>query len=379
LADFTDETASRLRAALPDITGENPVDIGATVGVERRNPGDALRALLDDPGVDSVLVVQDAHERLAIWPEHTYIDHVRNVVEISRTATKPIVLASSASAGIHPMLQELVTDSPVAFVRGLRAGVTALHSLGTWQQVAAPPPSLVQPADLDELRTELADINGPVGYYLTRRIMAAYGLPAVPSALAVDADSAVVLADRIGYPLVAKIASPDVPHRADVGGVVVGVKDANQLRQAIAQINQRVTEARPGLRIEGFELQPQLASGVEALLGFTVEPPVGAMVVVSTGGSLTELIKDRAAELAPVSLTEALEMIGRTELGRMLGGYRDLAAPTDVRPLAHVVQQVASMAADLHDLLSAADFNPAFVTTPSGQVQIADALLIASR
>ncbi len=377
LAEFSEETASRLRAALPDIAGQNPVDIGATVGAERRKPGDALRALLDDPGVDSVLVVQDAHERLAIWPEHTYIDHVRAVADIGRTATKPIVLASSASAGIHPMLQELVSDSPVPFLRGLRAGVTALRSLGRWQRDAAPSRALRQPDGLEDLRAELAEISGPLGYHLTRRIMEAYELPAVASALAADADSAVVLADRIGYPLVAKIASPDVPHRADVGGVVVGIRDATVLRQAIAQIGERVTRARPGSRIEGYELQPQLAADTEALLGFTVEPPVGAMVVVGAGGSLAELMRDRAADLAPVSLTEAMAMIARTELGRLLAGYRGLAASTDLGPLARLVQRVASMAADLQDVLSAADFNPTFVTSPSGQVRIADALFIA--
>jgi acetate---CoA ligase (ADP-forming) len=377
LAEFSEDTATRLRAALPDITGENPIDIGATVGVERRNPGDALRAILDDPGVDSVLVVQDAHERLAIWPEHTYIAHVRTVADISRTATKPIVLASSASAGIHPMLQELVSDSPVPFVRGLRAGVTALRSLGRWQRNAASDRALVQPGVLQDLRTALARARGPLGYHLTRRIMEAYELPVVTSELAADADAAVVLADQIGYPLVAKISSPDVPHRADVGGVVVGIRDSDELRRAIAQIGERVARAGPGLRIEGFELQPQLASGAEALVGFTVEPPVGAMVVVGTGGSLAELVRDRAADLAPVSLAEALAMVGRTKLGVALGGYRNLTLPTDLKPLARLVRQVASMAADLQDLVSAADFNPTFVTSPSGDVRIADALFIA--
>jgi acetate---CoA ligase (ADP-forming) len=376
LADFTDETASRMRSALPDIDGQNPVDIGATVGAERRNPGDALAAMLGDPGVDSVLVIQDAHERLAIWPEHTYVDHVRTVVETSRTATKPIVLASSASAGIHPLLQDLVSDSPIPFVRGLRAGVTALRSLGSWRQNTTSVP-LPPPAGLAELRAGLRGVTGPVGYHLTRRIMEAYQLPAVPSVLAADADSAATQAERIGYPLVAKIASPDVPHRADVGGVIVGIRDERELRQALARLAQQVAAVRPDARIEGFELQPQVAAGTEALLGCTVEPPVGAMVVVGTGGALTELIGDRAADLAPVSLDEATAMIAGTELGRLLGGYRNLVVPTDIRPLARVVQQVASLAGDLRDVLSAADFNPSFVTSPSGQVQIADALFIA--
>jgi acetate---CoA ligase (ADP-forming) len=377
LAEFSEQTVSRVHAALPDITGENPIDIGATVGEERRRPGDALRAILDDPGVDSVLVVQDAHERLPMWDEHGYMNHIRNVVEVSHTATKPIVLASSASAGIHPVMQELVIGSPVPFVRGLRAGVIALHSLGTWQQIAPAQRALGQPADVEDLRAELAGVAGPVGYNLTHRIMKAYRLPAVPSALADDAESAIMLAENIGYPLVVKIASPDVPHRADVGGVVVGVRDADQLRQAIHQIGEQVASARPGARIEGFELQPKLASGTEALVGFTVEPPVGAMVMVGAGGSLAELVKDRAAGLAPLSLAEASALLGATELGRVLDGYRSLVPRTDITPLAYLVQQVASMAADLQDVLIAADFNPAFVASPSGEVLIADALFIA--
>jgi acetate---CoA ligase (ADP-forming) len=377
LAKFSEQTASRVRAALPDITGENPIDIGATVGHDRRRPGDALQAILDDPGVDSVLVIQDAHERLPIWAEQGYINHIQNVVAVSRSATKPIVLASSASAGIHPVLQDLVLNSPVPFVRGLRAGVTALHSLGSWRSPASARRPLPPPPALEGLRAELAAIAGPVGYHLTRRILQAYHLPAVPSAIADSAESAVALAASIGYPLVVKVASPDIPHRADVGGVMVGVRDAHELTRAIAQIAERVEAARPGLRMEGFELQPLVASGTEALVGFTVEPPVGAMVVVGAGGSLAEVVRDRTADLAPVSLAEASALIANTELGRLLGGYRGLVAPTDVSHLAYLVQQVASMAADLHDVLSAADFNPVFVASPSGQVQIADALFIA--
>ena len=377
LAEFTEQTAGRLREALPDVDGRNPVDIGATVRVESRRPGEALRAMLDDPGVDSVLVVQDAHERLAISPEHDYLEQVKTVVEVSRSAAKPIVLASSASAGIHPMLQELVAGSPAPFLRGLRAGVVALRGLGiTRPQEAAlwrPGP----PAALDELRAELRVCAGPVGYALTRRILAAYDLPAVPSLLAGDADEAAALASSLGYPLVAKIASVDIPHRAEVSGVVTGIGDERDLREAIQQIESRVGAAVPGARIEGYELQPQVGDGVEALLGFTSEPPLGAMVLVGTGGTLAELTRDRAVDLAPVSLPTARRMIGATTLGEVLAGYRRVAEATDTESLARTVQQVGALAADLHDVLVAADFNPVFVR-PSGEVQIVDALFVAS-
>ena len=377
LAEFSEETTGRLREALPDVDGGNPVDIGAMPTVERRRAGDALRAVLDDPDVDSVLVVQDAHERLAISPEHDYLEQVRTVVEVGRSAAKSIVLASSASAGIHPMLQEAVAGSPVPFLRGLRAGIAALRSLGTTRQQAAALCRPGPPAGLDELRAELEECAGPVGYALTRRILAAYELPAVPSLLASDADQAAAMASSLGYPLVAKIASVDIPHRTEVGGVVTGIGGEAELREAILQIGARVQTAAPGARIEGYELQPQVGGAVEALLGFTAEPPLGAMVVVGSGGTLAELTRDRAADLAPVSLPTARRLIRTTTLGEVLAGYRRHAKPIDIEPLARTVQRVAALAADLHDVLAAADFNPAFVG-PNGEVQIADALFMAS-
>ncbi|MGH7911177.1 MAG: acetate--CoA ligase family protein, partial [Candidatus Dormibacteraceae bacterium] len=231
--------------------------------------------------------------------------------------------------------------------------------------------------ELVDLRAELRECAGPVAYALTRRILAAYDLPAVPSLLAADGDEAVALASSLGYPLVAKIASVDVPHRADVGGVVTGIGGELELRMAVQQIRTQVDAAVPGARIEGYELQPEVDGGVEALLGFTAEPPLGAMVLVGSGGTLAELTRDRAVDLAPVSLPRARQLVRATTLGEVLAGYRRHATPTDTEPLARAVQQVASLAADLHDVLAAADFNPAFVR-PSGEVQIVDALFIAS-
>ncbi len=376
-AQFTEQTAARLRDALPDVDGSNPVDIGATVRVERRKPGDALRALLDDPGVDSVLVVQDAHERLAISPEHDYLEQVRTVVDVSRSAVKPIVLASTASAGIHPMLQEVVAGSPVPFLRSLRASVIALRSLSTTRPPAGADGRPGPPAELDELRARLRECAGPVGYALTRRILAAYDLPVVRSLLAADGDQAVALASSLGYPLVAKVASVDVPHRADVGAVVTEIGGESELRDAIQQIRARVQAAVPGARIEGYELQPHVAGGVEALLGFAAEPPLGALVLVGSGGTLAELTRDRAVDLAPISLPGARRLIQATILGEVLAGFRRHARPIDPEPLARTLQQISALAADLHDVLAGADFNPA-VVRPTGEVCIVDALFIAS-
>jgi acyl-CoA synthetase (NDP forming) len=361
LAEFSAETSARLRAALPDFDGTNPVDLGATVGHDRRNPDEALRAIIDDPSVDSVLVIQDAHERLALDPGHWYLENVRGVVDIGREAAKPVVLASSASAGIHPLLQELVDDSPVPFLRGLDKAVIALRGLGTRRPEEPPYPLAAPPAELAELREELRRQSGPVGYGLTRRLLAAYDLPAAPSVLARDASDAEDKAAALGYPVVAKIASPDIPHRSDIGAVVVNIASATHLHAAIRDITEAVSRAAPGARIEGFEIQPYVPGGVEVILGFTSEPALGAMVVVGSGGVLAEVTRDRAADL-----------------GAILAGYRRAVEPTDAGQLAQTVHKVAAMAADLHDVVAAADFNPAFVRSGSGDVQIVDALFIAA-
>lgn len=378
LARLSEETGRRLRQALPDSEGTNPIDLGATVGQDRRDPDTALRAMIEDAEVDSVVVIQDAHDLLDLWPDHWYAENVRMVVGIARAAAKPVLLASSASAGIHPLLQELVTGSPVPFLRGLRAAVVAVRGLGTRRPEPVPHSAAVSPDELADLREELRGQSGPVGYALTQKILAAYQLPVVPSVLAKDADDAAGQAAAFGYPLVAKIASPDIPHRTDAGAVVVNIADETELRAAIAGIDAKVRVAVPAARIEGFELQPFVPGGVEALLGFKAEPPLGAMVVVGSGGALAELTRDRAADLAPVSPARAREMIRETGLGQLLAGYRGLVEPTDIEQFAELVYRVATMAADLHDVVSAADFNPAFVRSPHGEVQIVDALLIAT-
>jgi acyl-CoA synthetase (NDP forming) len=378
LAEFSAETSARLRAALPDFDGTNPVDLGATVGHDRRNPDEALRAIIDDPSVDSVLVIQDAHERLALDPGHWYLENVRGVVDIGREAAKPVVLASSASAGIHPLLQELVDDSPVPFLRGLDKAVIALRGLGTRRPEEPPYPLAAPPAELAELREELRRQSGPVGYGLTRRLLAAYDLPAAPSVLARDASDAEDKAAALGYPVVAKIASPDIPHRSDIGAVVVNIASATHLHAAIRDITEAVSRAAPGARIEGFEIQPYVPGGVEVILGFTSEPALGAMVVVGSGGVLAEVTRDRAADLAPISPARARALIAATGLGAILAGYRRAVEPTDAGQLAQTVHKVAAMAADLHDVVAAADFNPAFVRSGSGDVQIVDALFIAA-
>jgi len=183
----------------------------------------------------------------------------------------------------------------------------------------------------------------------------------------------------VTYPVVAKVSSTDIAHRSDIGGVRVGIADAADLRRAVLEIGRNVLAAKPGAVIDGYEIQEELRDCVEAVAGFSVARPLGALTIVGSGGTLTELEADRAVALNEISPTEAVEMIKTTRLGKILGGYRNLMPPTSLEGLAQLVSSLSRLAGDLSDVLSECDLNPVLVRKVSGEVRAVDVLLVADR
>jgi acetate---CoA ligase (ADP-forming) len=377
VATFAEATRERVRRALRGVGGDNPVDINASVDPGRNAPA-ALEAVLADPSVDSVLVVQDAQETLPLSDEHPYVQHVAMIVALAGATHTPVVIASSSSAAIHPLIAELVAGSAVPLIRGLRAAVVALRGLADPGAQSPAPGSEVGQETVRGLRAALHGIAGTLPRQLTRRILAAYGLPVCGSELVVTEAEAAPAAQRLGFPVVVKVVSPEIPHRADVGGVVVDVHSGEQAAAAVAAIRDRIRAAAPGATIGGFELQRQVLGAVEVLVGCASAPPFGATVVVGSGGALAELAGDARIELTPVSTQRARAMIDSTTAGTVLAGYRNLVAPTDVAQLAAVVERLSWLANDLADLLSGVDLNPVLVEPGSGRVTIVDALLTSA-
>jgi hypothetical protein len=209
------------------------------------------------------------------------------------------------------------------------------------------------------------------------RILAAYDLPLAASAVVATAPEAAVAAQRLGFPVVVKVVSSEIPHRADVGGVVVGIRTPQEAGAAVGAIRASVRAAAPDVAIDGFEVQRQVLGAVEVLVGCASAAPFGATLVVGSGGALAELAGDVRIELAPVSAQRATAMIGATTAGAVLGGYRNLTPPTQLEQLAGVVQRVSWLADDLADVVGGVDLNPVLVEPGSGRVTVVDALLTA--
>ncbi len=173
-----------------------------------------------------------------------------------------------------------------------------------------------------------------------------------------------------------KIDSPDIAHRSDVGGVVVGIGDAAELAAAATGMVATVGAACPDAALTGFEVQEQVVDAVEAFAGYISDPVLGATVALGSGGVLVELLDDAAVTTCPVDPETIKEVIATTALGKVLDGYRGLIPATDSGPLADLVCRLSWLAADLGDLMVEADLNPVLVEPGTGRVRIVDALLV---
>jgi acetyltransferase len=181
----------------------------------------------------------------------------------------------------------------------------------------------------------------------------------LPMKLARSANEAARDAQGIGFPVAVKIASADISHKSDVGGVEVGLRTASAVRAAFKRVTENARRARPGARIEGVMVQAMARPGREVIVGAVRDPQFGPLVMFGSGGVYVELLKDVSFRLAPVAHSEAEAMIGETLAGKLLSGLRG-QPPADKSAVADVIVAVSELiAAD--ERIAEMDINPLIV------------------
>lgn len=285
-------------------------------------------------------------------------DAVAGIVEAAKRPGKPVAafLAPQAEASLR-----LLAEAGLAAFRTPEGAADAIAAFCGWRPprdvAPLPAPALTIPDAPDE-----AD---------ARALFAALGL---------GSDSAVMRGDEppdgLRYPVAAKILSPDIAHKTEVGGVALDIADAASLREAAAAMRARVAAAAPAARITGVLVQPMARGLAEAILGFRRDPEVGPVVLLGAGGVLSELHRDIALRLAPVDDAQALEMIAEVRALVPLTGWRNLPRG-DLGALARAVVAVSRLAA-LEDVAEA-EINPLIVHAGGQGVTVADAWIVPSR
>ncbi|MGH9018394.1 MAG: acetate--CoA ligase family protein, partial [Acidimicrobiales bacterium] len=214
-----------------------------------------------------------------------------------------------------------------------------------------------------------------LGADAARRLLEAFGVPVAGDAVATSAAEAGRRAKAIGFPVVMKIASPDFPHKSDAGLVRLDVASAGQASALYTEFVARAAASNAKARIDGVQIQRQVAAGVEMIVGVTRDPVYGPAVLVGTGGIFAEVLRDVTVRPLPLDRRDAEEMVRSLRGYALLQGARG-RAKADVKALVDVVLAVARLAGACGDRLDELDLNPV-VVLPRGAVAV-DSLVVAA-
>src|SRR4051812_18976048 len=210
---------------------------------------------------------------------------------------------------------------------------------------------------LDRVKADGRDsLTAPEG----RLVCDAYGIPVPKEAVATSAEAAVQAAEDMGFPVVLKIVSPDILHKTEAGGVIVGVSSAQGVAEGYETILANAQRYKADARIDGVQVQQMLKGGTEVIIGSVTDGSFGKLVAFGLGGVLVEVLKDITFRLAPASREDALSMLDGIQAAEMLKGIRGSEA-VDREALADVIVKVSQLVTDFREI-SELDLNPVFAT-----------------
>ena len=208
----------------------------------------------------------------------------------------------------------------------------------------------------------------------SKQLIAAWGIGSAGEARVNSADAAAKAAGKIGYPVVLKADSADIPHKTEAGVVCLNLRDANAVRAAYEEIIGNAQKNAPNAKLNGVLVQEMVQGGVEFIVGVTYDKQLGPMLLVGTGGVMVEVYKDTSLRRCPVTPAEAREMIAEVKGSKLLAGFRGAPAG-DVDALAEVLVRVSHMAVQLDGRLAELDINPVLVLPKGSGIKAADALV----
>ncbi|MDH3192623.1 MAG: acetate--CoA ligase family protein [Nitrosopumilus sp.] len=201
-------------------------------------------------------------------------------------------------------------------------------------------------------------------------VLKAYGLPLPKSALAKTEDEAIKIAKKIGYPVVMKIASPQIIHKSDAGGVKVNLTNDNEIRNAFKTIIKNAKKYNKNAEIKGVLIVEMIKGGKELIIGSKLELGFGPVIMLGMGGIYVEVLKDVTFKLAPVTDIEADDMIASIKTQKLLQGVRG-EKPSDIAKLSECIQRLSQLVADFKEIKEL-DMNPVLVLEKGNGCKILD-------
>ncbi|RJP53732.1 MAG: CoA-binding protein [Anaerolineaceae bacterium] len=364
LAELSDATKEKLRALLPPAASLiNPVDMLSNASPHEY--ATSLQILLDDPSVDGVLLV------LPPPPMYSTESVADSLIPLIQHSKKPVTVALMGSNLVREAWRRFnaahipTYDFPERAASALSCLARRADYLKEIESDSAPESTLDHAAISALLHrperneAERSVDEGPASWLDPARadsLLAAARIPTAPVKLARTADEAASLARDLGFPLVLKIASPDILHKSDVGGIFLNLNSVEEVTESFNLATRRAKEAKPSARIEGCHLQRMIGSGQEIILGSARDPQFGPLLMFGSGGIDVEGLKDVAFCLAPLTVREAEALIDRTWAGRKLAGWRSIP-PADRAAVREALQNLSELVYN-HPEIAEIEINP---------------------
>ncbi len=370
LARLTLETQARVAENMPSFARSqaisNPIDVTAQSMKRPNATADIADALADDPAVGGVIVAA---------PSGGGADGVRwsgQLADLARRSPKPVIAVVLTGPESERLRGELRAGGvPVLSSPGV--AVQALQRLRRF--ACTPSPAATGPDGAGTARDTAEPVPLPSGTteYAALRWLAEYGVPVADQRLAATPVETVAAAESVGYPVAVKVSSPDIPHKTEVGGVVLGCADADAAARAATQVMASAAAARPGAVIDGVTVSRMVTPALELICGIHRDPTFGHVVVLGLGGVWAEVLGDVTTRALPLGPHEVERMIDDLQGAPLLRGARG-HKPVNGKALDRLVRALARISHDHGDRLRDLDLNPVAVTA-DGELVVLDAAI----
>ncbi|MDY6989015.1 MAG: acetate--CoA ligase family protein [Thermodesulfobacteriota bacterium] len=366
LSPIRKETADELRSFLPPTASVyNPVDIIGDAPAERYDR--TLEVILRDHAIHAVLIL------LAPTAAQDPDAVARGIVRLAKDSDKPIMTAFMGEKKVKGA-RKILQDHAIPSYEYPEDAIAALDAMLCYRRAQEEPERQYQhfEADRGRVRQVFSSVIAQHRHDLiekeAREVLKAYGFRLPENHIARTTKEAVQAASKIGYPVVMKIASPDVLHKSDMGGVRVKLENDTMVEDAFFDITANIQLRQPDARILGVMVQEMIPQGKEVILGITRDIQFGPMIMFGLGGIYVEVLKDVAFRIAPLSVAEADAMIREIRAFPLLRGVRG-EAPADIKGIREALLRLSQLAMDFPEIIEG-DINPLLVC-PEGQGAVA--------
>lgn len=352
--DFLPETLESLNEQLPDYASpNNPLDMTATLSYDSEKYGRVLKTVMDDPGVGMIAVGYTLLQEVVDPAIHYMCEGMEQVC--SRPGSKPVVMLPFAENTRNKEYSRRLEEIGVPVLSTSNYAFKVIRNILDFAAYRC------EDFNLD---IKIPESSGGEAVALSewesRKILEEYGIPFPPSTVVQDTDRIKDVADSLGYPLVAKVDSPDIMHKSDAGCVKLNLNNTVDVLEAFKEISNNARAYNPEARINGVQITCMAKSGTEIIIGIKNDPQFGPCILCGLGGVFVEVFKDTALSLAPVSPKEAASMIHSLKGSKVLKGYRG-SDPADIEALIETIVKVSEMASEHREELQELDLNPVFL------------------